>query len=250
MKTIITHFYNEEYLLPWWLEHHKKIFQYGILIDYDSTDRSVEICKEICPDWLVVKSVNKEFQAHAIDAEVMAYERQFGGWRIALNVTEFIVGDVDKHMHGIGRASQYLIPSIAFFDWNPEGTLDRQLPLWQQKKHGIHYKKDFMARRARSLHNVGDITYDAGRHFPSFNNEDMLIFHYANCISSPEMVQRRLQIQHRIPQHDIQRNMGHQHHNHGKGMTLETLKEFNDAEQKKITDCTFDIDRLTEKMYN
>ncbi|MBJ3789276.1 glycosyltransferase family 2 protein, partial [Bacillus sp. OA1] len=44
-KTIISHFYNEEYLLPWWLMHHTKIFDHGILINRGSTDRSVEICK-------------------------------------------------------------------------------------------------------------------------------------------------------------------------------------------------------------
>ena len=125
MKTIITHFYNEEYLLPWWLEHHKKYFDFGILIDYDSTDRSVEICKEICPTWQVVKSINKEFDAWQIDAEVMAYEKQFVGWRIVLNVTEFIVGSLDEMMHDKTEPSQYLIPAITFFDWNPNGTLDR-----------------------------------------------------------------------------------------------------------------------------
>ena len=38
-------FYNEEYLLPWWLAHHTKLFDHGILINKGSTDRSVEICK-------------------------------------------------------------------------------------------------------------------------------------------------------------------------------------------------------------
>lgn len=47
--TVISHFYNEEYLLPWWLNHHKNIFDNGILINYGSTDKSVEIIKSICP---------------------------------------------------------------------------------------------------------------------------------------------------------------------------------------------------------
>lgn len=244
MKTIITHFYNEEYLLPWWLEHHKKYFDAGILIDYDSTDRSAEICKEICPDWLVVKSGNPEFQAHAIDVEVMHYERQFPGWRIALNVTEFVVGDLNKLMTESLTPTQHLFPSVSFFDWNPEGTLDRSKPLWEQFKMGINYETDFMARRSRSLHNVPNIQYPVGRHYEHYNNTDALIFHYANCISSPEMVNRRLQIQTRIPKFDIERNMGHQHHNHGKGMTLESLKEFNEREHSKVTDCTKFIERV------
>ena len=246
MKTIITHFYNEEYLLPWWLEHHKKYFDFGILIDYDSTDRSVEICKDICPTWQVVKSVNKEFGAWQIDAEVMAYERQFEGWRVALNTTEFLVGNLDELMHDRNQRTQYLIPSISFFDWNPEGTLDHSIPLWKQKRHGVPYKIDFMMRRARSLHNFSDIQYDAGRHYPKYNCDSALVFHYANCISSPEMVQRRLQIQTRIPKPDIDRDMGHQHHNHGKGMDLNSLKEFNEKEQPKVKDCINFIEHYTK----
>lgn len=238
MKTIITHFYNEEYLLPWWLEHHKKYFEHGILIDYDSTDQSVEICKEICPTWQVFKSINKEFGAWEIDYEVMAYERQFSGWRIALNITEFLVGNLNEMMHDRNERSQYLIPAITFFDWNPEGSLDRSKSLWEQKQNGINFETDFMARRARSLHNFNDIQYDAGRHYPKYNCKEAIVFHYANCISSPEMLNRRLQIQTKIPKGDVMRNMGHQHHNHGKGLTKESLKSMLDAEQSKITNCS------------
>ena len=70
MNTIISHFYNEEYLLPWWLNHHKDMFDHGIMIDYDSTDNSVEIIKSICPKWTIVKSRNRFFQAKDIDSEV------------------------------------------------------------------------------------------------------------------------------------------------------------------------------------
>ena len=61
MKTVISHFYNEEYLLPFWLKHHKKYFDHGILINYHSTDKSVEIIKEICPDWEIINTEYEEF---------------------------------------------------------------------------------------------------------------------------------------------------------------------------------------------
>jgi hypothetical protein len=85
MRTVLTHFYNEEYLLPIWLEHHKKIFDFGILIDYNSTDRSVEICKNICPHWQVFSSMNEYFEAHSNDSEIEFYEKQIPGFRIALS---------------------------------------------------------------------------------------------------------------------------------------------------------------------
>ena len=83
MKSIISHFYNEEYLLPWWLEHHKKYFDYGLMINYNSTDRSVEIIKDICPDWQIVNSTNEQFDALRVDSEVSYYEEQIPGWKIA-----------------------------------------------------------------------------------------------------------------------------------------------------------------------
>ena len=45
-KTVLCHFYNEEWILPFWLKHHREIFDHGIMIDYNSTDRSVEIIRD------------------------------------------------------------------------------------------------------------------------------------------------------------------------------------------------------------
>ena len=47
MRLVISHFFDEEFMLPWWLRHHRELFDHGILIDYASTDRSVEICREL-----------------------------------------------------------------------------------------------------------------------------------------------------------------------------------------------------------
>ena len=94
-KTVVSHFYNEEHLLPWWLRQHKQIFDHGIMIDYASNDRSVEIIKEICPTWEIRPSRNEYFDPGPIDQEVMDIERELTGWRIALNVTEFLYGNLD-----------------------------------------------------------------------------------------------------------------------------------------------------------
>lgn len=232
-KTIIAHSYNEEYLLPWWLNHHKKIFDHGIIIDYDSSDKSVEICKDICPHWNIVKSKNTNFNAKNADVEVEYYESQIQGWKISLNITEFLLGPIDKILSTICN-DQLLIPSVSFFDWEPKGNLDSNKELWHQKYYGIDYITDFMFRRSRSFHNKS-IHYELGRHFHSYNCEDLLIFHYGNCISSPQMLNRRLQIQHRIPQSDKIKNLGFQHHNFGLGLTSDIVhKTHNDLMSKKI----------------
>ena len=96
MKTVICHFYNESYLLPFWLKHHKKIFDNGIMINYQSTDDSVKIINEICPDWKIIDTKNDFFGAEAIDREVESIESSIDGWKICLNITEFILGDFSK----------------------------------------------------------------------------------------------------------------------------------------------------------
>ena len=74
--TLISHIYNEEYLLPFWLNYHKNIFDYGIIINYDSTDKSLAIIKEICPEWSIINSRNKYYIPHEVDNEVMDIEKK------------------------------------------------------------------------------------------------------------------------------------------------------------------------------
>jgi hypothetical protein len=90
MRTVICHFYNEEYLLPWWLDHHRTIFDHGIMIDYRSTDSSREIIRAVCPTWVIHTTRNRFFESAAIDREVEDYEATVSGWRITMNVTEFL----------------------------------------------------------------------------------------------------------------------------------------------------------------
>ena len=81
--TVVCHFYNEEYLLPFWLKHHRTMFAHGILIDYHSTDQSVAIIRDLCPTWDVRTSRNTMFQAVLVDEEVMEIEAGVGGYKIA-----------------------------------------------------------------------------------------------------------------------------------------------------------------------
>ena len=75
-------------MLPWFLNHHKQIFDHGVMIDYHSTDRSVEIIKSICPAWEIVTSRNNDFQADNIDTEVMEIEKH-RGISVATSVMSF-----------------------------------------------------------------------------------------------------------------------------------------------------------------
>lgn len=209
-KSVTLHFYNEEYLLPWWLEHHRKIFDYGVMINYASTDRSVDIIKELCPHWKVIDSRNKDFGVTGLDAELMDVEAQFTGWRCSLSATEFLVGNYDL-LDNAPEKKQYKIPTITFMDWDPIGHFKSGVPLWKQKSKVITHKVQPFFRTPRSIHNY-ELKYPiGGRHFLEYTTEDLAIFHFGNCISSPEMLRRRLQIQYRIPETDKANNWGHNH---------------------------------------
>jgi hypothetical protein len=118
-RTVISHFYNEEHLLPWWLNHHKQIFDHGIMIDYHSTDSSMEIIREICPDWELRYTRNKYFDSTPIDQEVMDIEKELEGWRMCLNTTEFLYGNIG-HLDDRQEPTQYFIGNYVFVDMEDE----------------------------------------------------------------------------------------------------------------------------------
>ena len=95
--TVITNIYNEEYYLPYWLAYHKKIFDHGIVVDYCSTDNSMDIVRKICPNWTIrtTKNITKEgkpyFHSACNDIEAMNIEKEVDGYKIFLNTTEWLL---------------------------------------------------------------------------------------------------------------------------------------------------------------
>jgi Glycosyl transferase family 2 len=225
MRTVLTHFYNEEYLLPWWLSHHRKIFDHGILVDYDSTDRSCEIIREMCPTWEIVTSRNRTFHAPTIDHEIQDIERQLSGWRICLNITEFLYGDYN--LMSADEPVQLLIPSHICVDPLWDRAYDPDVDLIRQCKHGLDFRYNgeklplvcmrwgmasaFSIRMARSAHNHA-IRYDfVGRHWHSMNTEDLVIFWHGWSPMNHHIIRRKAQIKDRIPPGDFANNWGNQH---------------------------------------
>ena len=209
-KTVISHFYNEEHLLPWWLTHHKQIFDHGIMIDYYSTDRSMEIIREICPDWELRYTRNRYFDSTPIDQEVMDIERGLEGWRMCLNTTEFLYGNV-AHMDERTDPIQYFIGNYVFVDMEDETkgplVLSHDRPLHEQRywgyndteNRGIRMPGGSMHRMNRSLHNYA-VRYDGGRHWPNSSRsfEDLVIFYYGYADISAAGIKRKVQIQSKI----------------------------------------------------
>lgn len=245
MKTIITHFYNEEFLLPFWLEHHKKIFDFGVLIDYGSTDKSLEICRKICPHWQIIPSAHVFFDHKLCDQEVEFVESQIDGWRISIPVTEFVVGNVERLMTDTQNNQNYYLPVVIFTGYNPEGKIDTTKKLWHQITEGF---PPYVDHALRSLHNYKGLKYPPGRHFwGDGNTSDAMIFKYSSCLVGPEMIKRRLQIQNKVS--DSDRKLGvAEHHVYSKmnGLTMETLKSFyvDTIASKNPIDCSTYIEKL------
>ena len=91
VRILFSHFYNEEYILPFWLRHHRELFDMGVLIDHQSTDSSCEIVRELTPHWEVLPTEDDHWDIYYSDlAEMVKQEKRFEGWKLCLNVTEFL----------------------------------------------------------------------------------------------------------------------------------------------------------------
>ncbi len=150
--TLISHFYNEEMLLPYWINHHKNLFDEAILINHASTDSSVDIIKSMAPNWQIVNSTLQEFDALMTDFEVEKIEEQTVGWKVCLNTTEFLLGplkDTIERYEKLGIKSIYPRAMIMVDD-EPETKLNSELSLIEQKPHGIpdNIIYNFLIRRS------------------------------------------------------------------------------------------------------
>jgi hypothetical protein len=206
-KTIISHFYNEEYLLPWWLNHHKNFFDHGILINYNSTDNSCNIIKNICPHWHIINTKNMYFDSADIDLEIQTIEHSIRGWKICLNTTEFLVGDYNIINHE--KSSQILIGNYVFVDTDTK-ILDHNTPLYNQIINGFHQNINACNiglgdRPLRSMHNC-NLRYppQGGRHFfGRETSQDLFIFYYAYLLGIDEIIKRKTQIQSKMSNREI-----------------------------------------------
>ena len=233
-KTIISAIRNEEYLLPWWLEHHKKMFDHGIIVNCECTDNSINLVKEICPTWDIIDSKYNYFAADENDIEVHSIEESIVGWRIFLNTTEFLVGDlscleednfqesyVDMNTSGAPVTTGCGIPTMVMVDNEPDNMPLHHKSLFEQKFYGIHYNEGaFPVRQSRIIHNQIGYKYGLGRHYRGYNTNKLLILWYGWSPYNEITKKRKLDIQKRIPQTDFNRGFCLEHR-----VSLEQLED-------------------------
>ena len=211
--TLLTHIFNEEYLLPFWLNHHKNMFDNLIVIDYNSTDNSLEICKNIWPECTIIKTRNKYFEAIEVDREVMDIENSIEGIKIVLNTTEFVVCETSlidiftDNTTPISYAINCVSPySINSYNINNNDELFKNL-----LNYDVVYHYD---RYTRQMHNFDNGRYTLGRHgtynnFIPTNKAHIIWLGYFPI--NDNLLKRKLQIQQNIPQSDKDAQIGFQH---------------------------------------
>ena len=144
--TLFTHVLNEEELIIPWLEHHKSLFDHGIILDYGSADQTIPIIRKICPTW-EIKKPTESFGACVNDIHLL--EERYDGWKIALNVTEFLVIDDLKQFireFEINNPGYIGIRTrgCILVDKDEHELVDINKPILQQKHYG-YFEEDTMS---------------------------------------------------------------------------------------------------------
>lgn len=216
-RTILSHFYNEEYLLPWWLKHHREMFDHGVMVNYASTDSSVEIIRNLCPTWDIVDSVNPTFDATKIESEMNQYEALHPGWKMILNTTEFLMGDMsildDPNAPEFYVARCHIMvdsPETEYVEPHPDKSLllTRTNGINTFEKWGQEHKR---VRNCRLMHRNSHFGYHLGRHYTQENTEDLHVLWYGFSPFTKRLLERKLQIKTRIPEDNVVRGMGAEH---------------------------------------
>ena len=209
---LITHFYNEEFLLPYWIMHHASMFDHVVLINNGSTDSSCQIIRDLAPShWQIVNSDAEKFDAYITDQQVRKIEKSYPNhiWKLSLTITEFLVwNDMNKNLlfnnayklHGVNITGDDQLPLI------------NHIQLVKQRNQITQTGSDYSRYIHRHFNTVNNL-YEIGRHSiyePSVSAHEAMIFKYIYS-PWPEILPRKLQIKDRQSLDDIGRHYGRQH---------------------------------------
>lgn len=249
--TLLTHIFNEEYLLPFWLNHHKDMFDEIIVVDYNSTDKSLEICKSICPECKIIKSRNTDFGAIDVDREMMDIENCIEGIKIILNTTEFLFCEtqIKDLFASYANPVSYSINGespFSFKNYVPNNNYELFSNLLN---NDIRYRSNF--RGCRQIHNFPNGRYHPGRHQtnnPTTLTTDLHIIWLGYYPMNDDLMKRKLQIQTRIPQTDLHAGMG-THHFFSKDHILSLNNEYV-ADGTSLEEINFKLYHLLSVKYS
>ena len=203
--------------MPFWLEHHKKMVDHGIVFDWGCTDRSMDIVREMCPTWEIRKAAEshphktvEKFDAFDNDTLLMFAEMKVDGYKIILNTTEFLMspGPIRNYLSEDPN-SYYPLRSLLALS-----TKESQYPTTLEEFFAGVEKVEMNVRGRRMIHSWDHGHYSLGRHdvtLPVTGWIDPFILWCGSYPWNPQMIQRGLQIKDKIPDSDYERGISYHH---------------------------------------
>ena len=226
-RLLIAHFYNEEYLLPFWIRHHFNLFDDVVLINNNSSDRSVEIIKTMAPNWKIIDSSFEKFNSEATDKLIMQIENSHEGYiKIVLNITEFlIINDYEKFNYFTENKKMIKLNTFLMCSLNKKAKISNLLEeentgFWDDSYNLFLPYIRFnwgLPSRNRFIHSYTYGRYKPGRHkskHKNIFNLDRNVAYIRWYTLSPwneNFIKRKLQIQNTISDFDKKKGYSYQH---------------------------------------
>lgn len=278
MKIVVLSTDTEQYLLQWWLPHSAKKFDFGVVVDFglgNKEDNTYDLYKKYVPHWRYYKVTQEEIGTFLWDVVLSKIEKDLlnefpGSWITSLNPTEFLIGNLSC-LDSFDEPRQVLIPCHLMNDAieNENVEPDPNIPLFDQRHHGVHYRNDFPhphhgtsielhnktkpegvvlnTRWMRSIHNypvdyLSTSVYKVGRHFwdMSLHTEDLAVCHLNLSPFTDSFVKRKTQIKNRLTKTDLSMERGIHH----SVATLETILAAKRFYDQLTVDLSDEIKRL------
>ena len=232
---IITMWYNEEFLAPFFLKHYAWADKITLFHDRDSDDRSLDIARKAAnveikpfrfPDML--DEGLKQLRLNE------AYRNSACDWVAIVDADEFLFhkehGEFRYDLHALLETSDADVYQVPFFQphrHKDDADLDNNLPAVPQRRHGtfeangIFQSKPCVARAGQ------DICWKVGCHAVSSGSKqlniipDVIFCSHWNMADPCFVIERRLKNRkHRQSRNNIERNMDS--HNHA--ITIQKLQ--------------------------
>lgn len=164
--TLITHIWNEAFLLPYFIQHYLPLVDRAVVVDYASVDGSTDIVRQLAPEWEIRQSRNRYFGAQANADEIKDIESEFDGWKFVANATEFLIHEDLRAFLRESRQDAVWAFDMCMFEPPREAAKPiTPEPLYVQRRYGFHSDDN---HRGRMIHREkhGHFTC-AGRHLSS-----------------------------------------------------------------------------------
>jgi len=246
---MVSHFNNEELLLPYFIIQHAHMFDKVVLIDYESTDASRAVLNDYAPDnWTVIKSATGAvFGAVECDRQIEAVEHTYPNhWAIALTITEFLMHrnlrmELLSRQNGncpqiVMRTQAVIIAGNNSIPLVPWKSLVTQRKLWVKNKYDEHMYRRFMHLGTSNAKSH----YSTGRH--GYSNRasctqkvdwlSAFVFKF-QWAPWPEIASRKVNVGKHIPANDVSRGYGRQH------FQIKTIDDLNAFKQKELANAVF-----------